>query len=85
MNRRFISNETVCRVAGEVKHEKLGIKRVSQKTKTNTKYRARENGRPGQVDFMIGKLTLSNLVHKASSHPFNEMKTKRIKILYHKK
>ena len=50
-----------------------------------TKYRARENGRPGQVDFMIGKLTSSNLVHKASSHPLNEMKTERIKILYHKK
>ena len=63
-----------------MKQEKLGTKRVSQKTKTNTKHRARVNHRPGQVDFMIGKVTLSNLVYKASSHPFKEMKTKGIKI-----
>ena len=75
----------MCRVGEKVKREKLGTKRVSQKTKTNTKYRARVNRRPGQVDFMIGKVTLSNLVRKASSHPFKEMKTKGIKILKNKK
>lgn len=71
--------------AGKWNKKKLAPNEFRKKTKTNTKHRARVNRRPGQVDFMIGKVTLSNLVRKGSSHPFKKMKTKGIKILYNRK